>query len=640
MLAYKTPGVYIEELPANGPIQPVGTSTAAFLGPALSGPTFVPTKVTNWTEFRIAFGDTIVSPRQYMAYAVKGFFDNGGTVAYIVRVGTALRASVELDDRAAAGPPGKAVRLQAKAEGLAGNNIRATVTDSQVVPTAANARVRRASATIASATGNVVVLSNPADAALFRPTDWLTIDGSTERSQLDRIRGNQLVLVSNLNASFGVGSTVRIADLVPNQRVFRVENGAGIEPGSIITLRQGATQETKTVGAVSNEFVTLDGSLANSFAMGSASPAVAITSSEFTLQVAVTGLTETFLNLSMDVRHSRYFPRSVVSTLVDTSLPTLPGVQAPPLNQPAVVANQPLVGGAADNLAAITPTLYQTGLAALAKVDDVNLVCAPDATDQAALVAHCETMGDRFAILDSARGLEANNAGLLLQRASVESARGYAAFYYPWIVIPDPNGLTGTETLVVPPSGHLAGIYARSDTQRGVHKAPANETMTGVVGLERVLNDADQGELNVEGINVLRVFQGKVRPIVWGARTTAPKANTAWRYVNVRRLFIFAETSIKLGINWAVFEPNDLSLWKKLNRTITDFLTLLWRSGALFGDKASQAFYVKIDEELNPAATRALGEVFIEVGMAPVRPAEFVIVRIGIWDGGAQLSES
>ena len=140
-------------------------------------------------------------------------------------------------------------------------------------------------------------------------------------------------------------------------------------------------------------------------------------------------------------------------------------------------------------------------------------------------------------------------------------------------------------------------------------------------------------------VNALRVFAGQVRPMVWGARTTAPPAETPWRYVNVRRLFLYVEESIQTGINWAVFEPNDRSLWKKLDRTIREFLTRVWRSGALFGATADQAFYVKIDEELNPASVRALGQVFIEIGMAPVRPAEFVIVRIGIWDGGTDVSE-
>jgi phage tail sheath protein FI len=203
----------------------------------------------------------------------------------------------------------------------------------------------------------------------------------------------------------------------------------------------------------------------------------------------------------------------------------------------------------------------------------------------------------------------------------------------------DPAGPTGNETILVPPSGYIAGIYARSDSQRGVHKAPANEFINGAVDLEVNLNDTDQGQLNAAGINVLRTFPN-LRPAVWGARTTAPQDQTPWRYINVRRLFIFVEQSLIAGLRWAVFEPNDTSLWKKLERTTTEFLTRVWRSGALFGDKASQAFYVTCNEALNPPSVRALGQIIIEIGIAPVRPAEFVIVRIAMWDSGSQANEA
>jgi hypothetical protein len=241
MLTYKTPGVHIEEQPALGPIQPAGTSTAAFLGPALQGPSFVQPKVTNWAQFNNTFGNTlggpyIVTPPRYMAYAVRGFFDNGGTVAYIVRVSTAQAAWIELDDRASSGTPGKAVRLQAKTEGVAGNNIQVTVQDAQAVPSSAGAAVRKPSAAITSAAGNVIQLANASDAALFQPTDWLTIDSTSERAQLDRVRGGQLILVTNLTASYGATHPVRVANLVAGQTTFRVQNGAGIEPGSVIHL--------------------------------------------------------------------------------------------------------------------------------------------------------------------------------------------------------------------------------------------------------------------------------------------------------------------------------------------------------------------------------------------------------------------
>ena len=228
----------------------------------------------------------------------------------------------------------------------------------------------------------------------------------------------------------------------------------------------------------------------------------------------------------------------------------------------------------------------------------------------------------------------------MVQRAWCQSVRGFASLYYPWIQINDPSSLTGNEIISVPSSGHVAGLYATTDDTRGVHKAPANVPIGAAVGLDVIVDSATHGQLNIAGINVHRVFPGEVRPTVYGARTTTPPEQTAWRYNCVRRLFIFVETSFRLGLRPYVFEPNDLSLWKKLNRTITDFLTRVWRSGALFGAKASDAFYVKIDEELNPPSVRALGQVIIEIGMAPVRPAEFVVVRIGIWDSGSSISET
>ncbi len=151
------------------------------------------------------------------------------------------------------------------------------------------------------------------------------------------------------------------------------------------------------------------------------------------------------------------------------------------------------------------------------------------------------------------------------------------------------------------------------------------------------MSDIDQGQLNMQGINIIRVFQGGSRPLLYGARTTATDKN--WQYVNIRRLFLFLEESIQEGIRWAVFEPNNLQLWQKLRRTITEFLTRAWRDGALFGETAEKAFYVRIDEALNPFSEQALGRLHIEIGVRPTYPAEFIIVRIGIWPGGSEVSE-
>ena len=636
MATYKAPGVYIEELPATGPISGVGTSTAAFIGPALAGPINTPTKITNWSQFKDNFGGYISAPRHYMPHAVEGFFRNGGTVAYIVRVGTATRAARVLEDR----DNGFSLRVEARTEGPAGNNLTVQVQDAQIVTAAGAAR---AEATVANGANNVVTVTDAAEAADFRPGDVITIEGTAERATIARIRGQELILTSNLSDAHTSG-TLRIADLIATQQSFRVANGSGLEVGTVIRISQGTTQEDGVVAAIAADFVTLSQGLSNGYTMADDDDAVDIASFEFNLIIrGPSQPDETFPNLSMDSRHGRYFARIVDSVSVTISQPDTPSLALPPANRPPVSGALSLTGGTADNLSAISGSHYQAGIDALTRVDDVNILCTPDRSDvtvQQALITHCESMGDRFAILDAARNMPPfGSDSVQEQRGGLESQRGYAAFYYPWLHIPDPQGSNG-QTLLVPPSGYIAGTYARSDAQRGVHKAPANEMIAGALKLERYLTDAELGELNIEGINIIRTFPNRARPTIWGARTTAPAAEAPWRYVNVRRLLLYIEESIQEGIRWAVFEPNDLALWEKLKRTISEFLTRVWRAGALFGATPEEAFYVKCDEELNPAAVRALGQVIVEIGVAPVRPAEFVIIRIGQWEGGSEVSEA
>ncbi|MCQ9181336.1 phage tail sheath subtilisin-like domain-containing protein [Streptomyces sp. IBSBF 2953] len=281
-------------------------------------------------------------------------------------------------------------------------------------------------------------------------------------------------------------------------------------------------------------------------------------------------------------------------------------------------------------------------LAALTHTLDVSIVCLPGETNaatQASLITHCETMGDRFAVLDGARTPDnpADTAPVHSQRDGLMTDRGFGALYWPWIVINDPEAPASSPGRVtVAPSGHIAGVMARSDSTRGVHKAPANEVIRGALDLEYQLNDDEQGVLNNLNINALRTFPGGP-PLVWGARALSKL--TAWQYVNVRRLVAYISDSLLQGLRWAVFQPNNTALWKALERTVTEFLTRVWQSGALFGRTAAEAFYVKIDEELNPDPVRALGRVFIEIGLAPTRPAEQIVIRLGLWSGSGRVSE-
>jgi len=290
----------------------------------------------------------------------------------------------------------------------------------------------------------------------------------------------------------------------------------------------------------------------------------------------------------------------------------------------------------------------RSGVAGFELADDVTMVCVPDLMAlyqagkisregakavQLAMLSHCTNMKDRFAIIDCLPGMNPQEVkDWRVNEAGYDSK--YGALYYPWIKVTNPLG--NGEGMFIPPCGHMAGIYARSDTQRGVHKAPANEVVQGALGLEMQITKSEQDALNPVGINCIRAFPGRgIR--VWGARTISSDAS--WRYINVRRLFNFVEKSIEVGTQWVVFEPNDVDLWERIKRDITAFLTRVWRDGALFGTTAGEAFYVKCDEELNPPSVRDAGQVIIEIGLAPVKPAEFVIFRISQWAGGGAVAE-
>lgn len=320
------------------------------------------------------------------------------------------------------------------------------------------------------------------------------------------------------------------------------------------------------------------------------------------------------------------------------------------------------------------------GLDVLKAVDEVAIVAAPGYTDPQsweALLAHCENMKDRVAILDAPEDVA--NLDLLTQVATIKAPRkakssesepggtaeaegsrrkgapsesdlggeaepvglrprqsdgGYGAFYFPWITVTD--ACDARRIINAPPSGHIAGIYARTDAMRGVHKAPANEPVRGALDVNYRVTHEDQEKLNPQGVNCIRFFPSAgIR--VWGARTLAASASE-WRYINVRRLFNMIEESIAQSTSWVVFEPNDTSLWKSIRRDVTAFLMLLWRQGALMGTTPQQAFFVKCDEETNPPEEVDAGRVIILIGIAPVKPAEFVIFRIGQTVAGAEVT--
>ncbi len=270
-----------------------------------------------------------------------------------------------------------------------------------------------------------------------------------------------------------------------------------------------------------------------------------------------------------------------------------------------------------------------TGLAGLEKVPDVAMVACPDLAPMATtdgelaegaqkIAAHCVKMRNRVAVLDVPHDPSGTPRTTAPELGLEDDQRKFAAVYYPWVKV---SGLDGKQR-EVPPSGHVAGVWARTDARRGVHKAPANEAIQGVMGFSAQVTDSEQAHLNEQGVNCLRSFPGR-DPLVWGARTLAT-GDTDWRYLNVRRLVCFIEDSIKQSTTWAAFEPNDERLWAALRHDVTAFLKDQWRCGALVGSTPAEAFYVICDESNNSTDTIAQGLVQCDIGVAPVRPAEFI----------------
>lgn len=354
---------------------------------------------------------------------------------------------------------------------------------------------------------------------------------------------------------------------------------------------------------------------------------------------------EVYDNLSANPAASSFYERRVNGSSSLVALSTQ-GVAARPANdasendQTIAAGGIPFMENGAEG-GALTLADAQRSLKVLEAVDDIPILCCPEehgtgfAGITEDLVQQCEILKDRFAIIQAAQ-TPPSPAQHTPTRASK-----YAAYYYPWLEVRD--AIKGIPVLI-PPGGHVAGIYARSDIERGVHKAPANELIRGLYfdpqnpkrGLERQVTKGEQDILNPKGVNVLRFFPGR-GPLVWGARTST--LDPDWKYVNVRRLFIFVEESIEEATQWVVFEPNDEPLWARVRRTLSDFLTRLWMDGMLQGRTKEEAYFVRCDRTTMTQADIDNGRLIILIGIAPVKPAEFVIFRIGQWTGGSEVTE-
>jgi phage tail sheath protein FI len=528
MPEYLTPGVYVEEFEIGArPIEGVSTSTAGFLGQTERGPNFPPMLVTSFIEFERIYGSYMAN--SHLAYAVDGFFANGGQRCYIGRV---VKEGSEIAKKTIG-----SLIFEAVGEGLFGNRIGIRIENASIDPKNEKPDGEKFFKLIVAYWSKT-----PPDLTLPE-------EEKRKRRYMEITENAKIEVFDNLceNPDSPYHYLKILSDPLKNPSNF------------VILLKESTGRPTNT--------------------------------------------DTTFFVLMEQGKDGTELLRDNFRGKADEK----PG--------------------------------EKRGLNAFTEIDDISLVYVPDvpfvkSSDHDSLIddilTHCETLKDRFAILDVPKG-ENNIGGLMI--TTVARPSKYGALYYPWVKVSDPL----TQNLELkPPGGYITGIFARSDTTRGVHKAPANEQVKGVVDLEYIITKEGQGSLNPRGINVIRFFPGRGR-LVWGARTAI--IDPLWKYINVRRLFIYVEKSIEKGTQWVVFEPNNEKLWARVVATITQFLVGVWRDGALMGTKPEEAFFVKCDRSTMTQDDIDNGRLICIIGIAPVKPAEFVIFRIAQWAGGSAATE-
>jgi phage tail sheath protein FI len=472
-------------------------------------------------------------------------------------------------------------------------------------------------------------------------TDVISINGQ-EYTVTGTAAGQILIAAPGLDSALHAGATVRrlrrAYQASSPGAAIRLWGAATLYPGAMVELDNGALTEMLSVVSVAGELVTLSGNMANDYWEGHK---LRVVEAEVSVVYAPDGVVQA----REDFGGLRLVADGSMSYLIDHVNQRSKLVQvasADPANFPlttvtsaALFPSTPDGGwlklsGGDDDIASLSPDDFvgvdagsgkRTGIASLEDIDEISICLAPgmwSASVHSALIIHCESLKDRFAVLDPQDGLSIE--GIRSFREPLDTK--YAALYYPWVEVRDPSRKRNVE---VAPSAHMAGVYARVDVERGVHKAPANEVIRGITKIAQDVTKREHDMLNPKNINVLRYFPGRGNRI-WGARCVTSDA--AWKYVNVRRLFIYVEESIDEGTQWVVFEPNDEPLWARVRQTINNFLLSVWRSGALQGAKADEAFFVKCDHSTMTQDDIDNGRLICQIGIAPVKPAEFVIFRI------------
>lgn len=572
MAEYLSPGVYVEEFDSGSkPMEGVSTSTAGFVGLAQRGITVgIPQLVTNFADFTRKYGGYLSENEfgdyRFLAYAVEHFFVNGGSRCFVMRVAPEdAQPSVGYLPK----EEGAVLKVTAKNPGSWGNRLQVRIT--------------------------------PASKAKTQILEIVTEN---------------------------------------DKKKYKVKKAAGFCTGDIV-----AYQEAETEGTIYNQVVKCQDNVlefANDFDDSVVDtallPTKVIATCEFNMEVRFDDIIETYENVSFNINEANYIvKRAEKSDLIQVehivggeNLAVSP-MELIARDEAAAGINMSFAGGSDGSVSSLSAADYigvdngagkRTGIQAFVDNDMVSIMAVPGVTDpnvQLSLVAHCENLASRFAVLDIPKAA-GKIEDIIAHRDMFDS--DYAALYHPWLTVFDP---LDKRNIAIPPSGSVMGIYARSDNERGVHKAPANEVVRACVGLDCNFNKGEQDILNPKGVNLIRAFPGSgIR--VWGARTAT--SNASWKYVNVRRLFIFIEESIKANTNWVVFEPNDETLWVRVKRTIEVFLTGLWRNGSLAGTSTGEAFFVNVDRTTMSQDDIDNGRLICVIGVAPVKPAEFVIFRI------------
>ncbi|MGK8558168.1 phage tail sheath family protein [Nocardia gipuzkoensis] len=635
MPALSYPGVYVEEVSSGvRPLDTASTSTAAFVGFAEMGPAAV-TRVTNWTEFQRRYGSFFDDG--FLAHSVFQYFNNGGRQCYIVRVirSDAVTASVTIQNRAET--PVAGMMFTAKNKGAWGNSLLLQIEDGTVSPgDEFKLSVRRQADPVAQGDVN--------DLAPLEVFDNLSVDPATPNF-VETVLGRESTLVDarmlsgNTSVQRGIhrGGTKPALPLARNLSLQINLDGDGFQ---VVSL-PADTGEVKDPAGVAAAIQTAVRALTK---CKSSTDAAAFTG--FTCVVESLGEPRLVLQSGTTSATSSVLVRPAAADDATSALRLGPGnaghsesgtavrrpVAAAVLQIGDAEVAEPIsaVVAGSDGSAAVNEQTFATALTRLDTVTDASLLAVPGEGTPAMLdlgMAYCANrpLQDMFYLGETASHDDtADEAAAFRNRLT--KANSYGAVYFPWVKALDPTGRS-REPVLLPPAGYVAGLYARIDAARGVWKAPAGveASLNGVVGLATELTDVQQGNLNPIGVDVIRRLPGS-GVVVFGARTIS--SDPEWRYVPVRRTAIMLRVSIYNGIQWAVFEPNDEPLWSQLRLNIGAFMTTLFRQGAFQGATPAQAFFVKCDAETTTQADIDAGVVNVLVGFAPLKPAEFVVVKI------------